>query len=79
MNARDRPCSKRFYAIEWNDNDTVNVYLIPFGTAYDTDIGIKEHDIDVRVVRGVTPWPELEDDIRQRYESWCEAGEVIDL
>lgn len=44
-----------------------------------TDLGVREYDISVRTVRGVEPWPELEDDIRARYEAWCECGEVIDL
>lgn len=44
-----------------------------------SNLGIREYDISVRVVLGVVPWPELEADIRQRYNSWCECGEVIDL
>lgn len=80
-NPRDRPRERgrRFYAIEEQPDGTVDVYLSPVVCVYDTDFGVREYDISIRVVRGVTPWPELEDDIRQRYESWCEAGEVIDL
>lgn len=77
MNARDRPGPKRFYAIEPNEDGTVDVYLIPSGTVYDTDIGIKEYDVDVRVVRGVVPLEGIEDDIRTRFEAWCESGEAI--
>ena len=36
-------------------------------------------DVKVRVVRGVVPWPGIEDDIRARYEAWCESGEEIFL
>lgn len=77
MNARDRPGPKRFYAIELNEDDTVDVYLIPSGTVYETDIGIKEYDVDVRVVRGIVPWKGIEDDIRAHFEAWCESGEAI--
>lgn len=77
MNARDQPSPKRFYAIEQNEDGTVDVYLIPSGTVYDTDMGIKEYDVDVRVVRGVVPWEGIECDIRTRFEAWCESGEAI--
>lgn len=77
MKARDRPSPKRFYAIEWNEDDTVDVYLIPSSTIYETDLGIKECDVDVRVVRGVVPFAGIEDDIRARFDAWCESGEVI--
>ncbi len=70
---------RRFYAIEQQDDGTVDVYLAPVVCVYDTDLGVREYDISVRVVRGVELWPELEDDIRARYEAWCESGEVIDL
>lgn len=70
---------KRFYAIEENEDGTVDVYLSPVVCTYDTGLGVCEYDISVRVVRGVVPWPELEEDIRARYDSWCESGEVIDL
>lgn len=77
-NARDHP-GRKFYCIEPQDDGTVDVYLAPVLRVYKTDIGIQEYDVSVRVVRGVEPWPELEDDIRARYEAWCECGEVIDL
>ena len=70
---------KCFYTIEENADGTVDVYLSPTVCAYDTGLGVREHDIGVIVVRGVVPWPELEEDIRARYNSWCESGEVIYL
>ena len=57
----------------------MDVYLSPDVRAYDTDLGIKEYDVSVRLVRGIVPWDGLEEDIRARYEAWCESGEVIDL
>lgn len=80
-NSRDRPKERgrRFYAIEEQPDGTVDVYLSPVVCTYDTGFGIREYDISIRVVRGIIPWPELEEDIRQRYNSWCECGEVIDL
>lgn len=77
---RDHPRKKRrFYAIEPQSDGTVDVYLSPVVCVYDTGLGVREYDISVRVVRGVVPWPEMEEDIRTRYEAWCESGEVIDL
>ena len=78
---RDHPSGqgRKFYAIEEQPDGTVDVYLSPVVCVYDTDLGIREYDISVRVVRGVVPWDGLEDDIRARFDSWCESGEVIDL
>lgn len=76
---RDHPRGKRFYEIVPGDGGTVDVFLRPEVTAYDTDTGVREYDVRVRVVRGVVPWGGLEADIRARYEAWCAVAEVIDL
>lgn len=77
---RDHPTKgKRFYSIDVREDGLVDVYLAPVVITYDTDIGIREFDISVRVVRGVEPWPELEEDVRRRYDAWCESGEEINL
>lgn len=75
---RDHP-GKRFYAIDPQEDGTVDVYLAPEVFTYETGIGVKEYDVKVRVVRGVEPWPEIEDDIRARYCAWCESGEEVYL
>lgn len=74
---RDHP--KKFYEIVPTSDGTVDVFLRPEVTVYDTDTGVKEYDVRVRVVRGVVPWDGLEDDIRARFDAWCETAEVIDL
>ena len=74
---RDHP--RQFYSIVEREDGLVDVYLSPDVAVYDTDMGVKEYDISVIAVRGVEPWPGLEDDIRMRYDAWCESGEVIDL
>ena len=77
---RDHPAKgKRFYSIDVREDGLVDVYLAPVVITYDTDIGIREFDISVRVVRGVEPWPELEEDVRRRYDAWCESGEEINV
>lgn len=78
---RDHPASmnRKFYAIDVQPDGTADVYLSPAVCIYDTDLGIREYDIQVRVVRGVIPWEGLEEDIRARFDSWCESGEIIDL
>lgn len=75
---RDHPRGK-FYEIMPGNDGTVDVYLRPEVTAYDTNVGVKEYDVRVRVVRGVVPWDGMEDDIRARFDAWCETAEVIDL
>lgn len=74
---RDHP--KKFYEIVPTGDGTVDVFLRPEVTVYDTDTGVKEYDVRVRVVRGVVPWDGLEDDIRARFDAWCNSAEVIDL
>lgn len=68
---------RRFYAIQPNEDGTVDVYLAPMICVYDTDLGVREYDITVRLVRGVVPWNGLEEDIRARYDAWCESGEIV--
>lgn len=75
---RDHPRGK-FYEIVPADGGTVDVFLRPDVTVYNTDMGVKEYDVRVRVVRGVVPWEGLEDDVRARFDAWCETAEVIDL
>jgi len=75
---RDEPHGRTFYEIITNNDNTVDVYLSPDVTIYDAD-GIKEYDVQARVVRGIVPWDGLEEDIRARYDAWCESGEVINL
>ena len=77
---RDHPeHGKRFYAIDVREDGLVDVYLAPVVSVYDTDTGIREYDITVRVVRGVEPWPELEEDVRRRYDAWLKSAEIIEL
>ena len=68
---------KNFYRLSENEDGTVDVYLAPQVEAYHTDDGMIEHDIDLRVVRGVEPFDGLEEDIRARYDAWCESAEII--
>jgi len=76
--ARDHP-GREFYCIEPQNDGTVDVYLVPAVRVYDTDMGIREYDISIKVVRGVEPWQGLEDDIRARFQAWCESGEAIPI
>lgn len=69
--------TRNFYRLSENEDGTVDVYLAPQVEAYRTDEGGIEHDIDLRVVRGVEPFDGLEEDIRARYDAWCESAEII--
>ncbi len=39
---------RRFYAIEQQDDGTVDVYLAPVVCVYDTDLGVREYAIRAR-------------------------------
>lgn len=75
--AANRP--RKFYTIEEQDDGTVDVYLCPDLVVYDTDLGIKEYDIDLRVIRGIVPWDGMEEDIRERFSAWCESAAKINI
>lgn len=77
---RDHPMVRRNqYSIVPQVDGTVDVYLRPEVQVYHTDLGIREFDMTVRLVRGVIPWDGLEEDIRARYQAWCDSAEVINL
>lgn len=67
MNQLDGPPGggRRFYSVQENEDSTVDVYLRP------------DEDGLLRVVRGVTPYDGLEEDIRARYDAWRESAEQI--
>ncbi|MEG2217759.1 MAG: hypothetical protein RRZ24_11405, partial [Clostridia bacterium] len=60
--------------IEQNSAGTVNVWLCRQVDTYVTEDGIREYDVDVRVVYGIDKTPGLEADIRMRFEAWWDAA-----
>ncbi|MEG1358392.1 MAG: hypothetical protein RSE23_01885 [Clostridia bacterium] len=64
----------RAYTIEQNGTGTVNVWLCRQIKTYITVDGIREFDIDIRVMRNVEQTPETEADVRRRFEMWWESA-----
>ena len=62
------------YSLEWRGDGMVNVWLCREVDSYVTEDGLREYDVDVRVVRGIEKAPGLEDDIRQRWECWWDLA-----
>ena len=80
MNGNDTPpFGRHFYSIRENENGTVDVYLRPEILPLKADNGFVDYDVCVIVVKGVEPYDGLEEDIRARYDDWCESGEVVFL
>ena len=73
------PGGRHFYNIHENEDGTVDVYLRPDVLPRTTDEGFTDYDVAVLVVKDVEPYDGLEDDIRQRFNDWCESAEVIYL
>lgn len=71
---RDHPTD--FYRIEQNGDGTVDVILKP-----ETEIinrkGQSALEKTVIIVEGVIPFEGMEEDIRRRYDAWCESGKRI--
>ncbi len=69
-----------FYRITENDDGTVDIVLTP-PKVYPrkTEDGIVDYDISIHVVRGMWPFPGLEEYVRQHYYALCEIGETIYL
>lgn len=61
---------RHFYAIQDNGDGTVDVYLLRVYSLYEAEL---------KLMRGVVPWPEIEDDIRARFDAWCESAETLVL
>ncbi len=68
------PNQRKFYSIHENEDGTVDVYLRP-------DVISKSKKAKctsiILAVKGVEPFPNMEEDIRSRYNDWCESAEVV--
>lgn len=58
--------NKRFYALLYHEDGSVDVYLMP-----------DAQEAPIYIVRGVIPWEDMEQDIRRRFYDWCASGERI--
>ena len=70
---------RSFFEVVDNGDGTADIYFDK-GTAFpltDDITGGADVDILCRVMKGVELFPGIEDDIRERYESWYESAEVI--
>lgn len=75
MNDNNMPSEGRhFYAVHENESGTVDVYLRPL--VEDPDDNINQ---TIYVIKDVEPFDGLEEDIRARYQDWCDSGELIIL
>ena len=80
MTTNDTPPNGRhFYSIHKNEDGSVDVYLRPDVLPKKTDEGFTDYDVAVLVVKNVTPFEGMEDDIRARYDDWCGSAEVVYL
>lgn len=62
---RRRNTGRCFYQICPADDGTVDIYLFPDADGTACHIG------------GIIPWDELEEDVRKRYNAWCQLGTPI--
>lgn len=70
---------RSFFDIVDNGDGTADIYFDK-GTVFPmTDDITGGHDVDIlcRVLKGVVLFDGIEEDIRERYESWYESAEVI--
>lgn len=68
-NASSKPSApgRHFYAVQHNGDGTADVYLLQVYSPYEAQL---------RLMRGIVPWPKMEEDIRARFDDWCESAEV---
>ena len=70
---------RSFLEIVDNGDGTADIYFDK-GTVFpmtDDLTGETDHDILCRVLKGVELFDGIEDDIRERYESWYQSASVI--
>lgn len=70
---------RRFYLIEPNEDGTVDVLLNPQSNPMTTEDGFTDYMFTAIVVRGIVPFDGIEEDIRARFQAWCESGEEISI
>lgn len=63
---------RSFYEIKDNGDGTVDIF-------FDTGSGFPEEDEDhsFRILKGIVPSEDLEEDIRRNFQKWYEIAEVI--
>lgn len=74
------PTGRHFYSIQNNEDGTVDVYLnpdVPYTVSWERNGTPAKCSTYFLVVRRVEPWEGMEEDIRSRYDAWCESGEMI--
>lgn len=75
----DRGRLRSFFEIHENGDGTADIYFDK-GTVFpmtDDLTGETDADILCRVMKGVQLFDGIEEDIRERYESWYQSAEVI--
>lgn len=70
---------KSFYRIIDNEDGTVDVYLTPAKAIPVQGAGRMDYKLQLLAIRGVVPFPDMESDIRERYDDWCASAEVIEI
>lgn len=70
---------RNFYQIHENEDGTADVYLRPEVLPASLDGVTVDYDVAVLVVKGVEMCDTLEDDIRARYDDWCESADIVYL
>lgn len=73
------PGGRHFYYIQDNQDGTADVYLRPEILPERLDDATVDFDVAALVVKGVEYTESLEEDIRARYEDWCESADVVYL
>lgn len=73
------PEGRHFYSIQENGSGTVDVYLRGYDGPDGAPMLPAGCDTVLYVVRGVVPFDGLEEDIRARYDAWCQSAELVCL
>ncbi len=70
---------RSFFSIKDNGDGTGDIYFDRCEGLRDADEQNAVHDTFCRVLKGVQLFDGIEDDIRERFESWYKSAEVIVL
>ena len=63
------------YDFEPSADGRVNIWLCRQVDTYITPDGLREYDVDVRVVCGIKATPTLEESVRRHWETWWSIAE----
>ena len=77
MRIRSTELPKQYFDIIRRDDGLVDVFIVTDCKIYDIGGGKKEYDIDCFTLPAITPFPDMEQNIREHFRAWAAHAEAF--